>query len=87
MQRTRGGSGVLITAVYPGSQAASRGLRRGDLILEINNVRVEHPIDFYTRLVASAAVQKTSVVVQRGRNIYRVKPFEQVARMETEEQR
>ena len=87
LQRTRGGSGVLITAVYPGSQAARRGLRRGDLILEINNVRVEHPIDFYTRLVASAAVQKTSVVVQRGRNIYRVKPFEQVARMETEEQR
>ena len=87
LQRTRGGSGVIITAVSPGSQAARRGLRRGDLILEVNNVRVEHPVDFYTRLVASAAVQKTSVVVQRGRNIYRVKPFESVARMDNEKQR
>jgi serine protease Do len=85
LQRTRGGSGVLITAVSARSQAARRGLRPGDLILEVNNVRVEHPIDFYARLVASAAVQQTSIAVQRGRKIYRVKPFERVARMESEE--
>lgn len=87
LQRTRGGRGVLITAVYPGSQAAKRNLRPGDLVLQINNVRVDQPVDFYTRLVASAAVQQTSIVVQRGRSLYRVPPFERVARMANEEQR
>jgi hypothetical protein len=32
-------------------------------------------------------VQETSVVVQRGRGTYRVRPFERVARMDNEEER
>ncbi|MDE0596097.1 MAG: trypsin-like peptidase domain-containing protein [Roseibacillus sp.] len=87
LQRTRGGRGVLVTAVFPGSQAQQRNIRPGDLILRINNVSIGQPVDFYTRLVASAAVQETAVVVQRGRGTYRVRPFERVSRMDDEEER
>jgi serine protease Do len=86
LQRTRGGRGVLVTAVFPGSQADQRNLRPGDLIRQINKVSVDTPIDFYTRLVASAAVQETTIVVQRGLGSYRV-PFAKVARMTEDEER
>ncbi len=86
LQRTRGGRGVLVTAVFPGSQADQRNLRPGDLIRQVNKVSVDTPIDFYTRLVASAAVQETTIVVQRGLGSYRV-PFAKVARMTEDEER
>mgnify|MGYP001158245371 FL=1 len=85
LQRTRGGSGVLITAVAPESQAARRGLRPGDLVVEVNNARIEHPADFYARLLASATAQQTSIVVQRGRQTYRVRPFDRVPRIDNRE--
>lgn len=83
LQRTRGGKGVLITGVLPGSQADQKNLRPGDLILGINKVPVETTADFYKRLVASAAVQNTTLFVQRGNATYRVE-FEKVAREDEE---
>ncbi len=66
------GQGVLVSAVLPGSQADDRNLRPGDLILRINNVPINATADFYVRLLASAAVQDTTILVQRGRRSYRV---------------
>src|SRR5271168_5086733 len=37
--------GVIVTSVDPGSAAAERGLRRGDVIEEVNHQAVEHPGD------------------------------------------
>lgn len=84
LQRTRGGRGVLVDGVHPEGQAAERGLRSGDMILEINNVRVDRPADFYDRLIASALAQQTSLTVQRGRQVYRIRPFDRVRPPENE---
>ena len=37
--------GVIVTSVDPGSAAAERGLRPGDVIEEVNHQAVEHPGD------------------------------------------
>nr|NIP96244.1 PDZ domain-containing protein [Akkermansiaceae bacterium] len=79
LQRTRGGRGVVVTAVLPGSQAHERHVLPGDLILAVNKVAIDAPGDFYARLIASAAVQDTTIVVQRGRGTYRVE-FDAVPR-------
>ena len=85
LQRTRGARGVLISGIHPEGQAARRGLRVGDMILEINNTRVDQPADFYDKLIASATEQQTSLTVQRGRQVYRVRPFVRVRLPEQEE--
>lgn len=78
LQRTRGGRGVLVSGINPDGQAANRGLRVGDMILEVNDVRVDRPGDFYNRVLASAVSRQTSLTVQRGRQVYRVRPFDRV---------
>src|SRR6185437_9502323 len=45
--------GVIVTSVDPGSAAAERGLRPGDVIEEVNHQAVEHPRDV-TRAIEGA---------------------------------
>ena len=55
------------------------------MILEINNIRVDQPGEFYDKLISSVLSQQTSLTVQRGRQVYRVRPFDQVRLLEKKE--
>jgi serine protease Do len=48
-----GVKGVVVTSVDPGSPAAERGLRPGDVIEEVNHQAVEKPADF-TKAIEAA---------------------------------
>ena len=50
--------GVIVTSVDPGSPAAERGLRPGDVIEEVNNLAVDKPSDI-TKAIDAAKKEKT----------------------------
>jgi len=64
-----GQSGVVVTGVGPNSPAARRGLRRGDLIQEVNRRPVGNTEE-YAQALAAAAKRSKSVLftVRRGDN-------------------
>jgi serine protease Do len=57
-------AGVIVTAVTPGSPAASAGLERGDVIFRVNNVPVNTPEELNT-LVAQGAKEGGVVLLVR----------------------
>nr|MDA3785961.1 PDZ domain-containing protein [Deltaproteobacteria bacterium] len=59
-------TGVLITSVEGGSPAALAGLRRGDVIIEINQIQVTDMETFAKLLDQSKADQRILLLVQRG---------------------
>jgi serine protease Do len=59
-----GDTGVLVTAVEPGSPAEVAGLRRGDLILEVDRSEVSSTGDLQERL--AAAGDRALLLVRRG---------------------
>ena len=65
-----GQSGVVVIGVRPNSPAARRGLRRGDLIQEVNRRPVGNTEE-YEQALAAAAKRSKSVLftVRRGENI------------------
>lgn len=65
--------GVIVSAVGEGGLADQAGIKRGDLLLEINGSRIRNAEDFYLRLVATAAVQETELFVFRGNMRARLK--------------
>ena len=63
-----GDKGVVISDVEPGSPAAEAGLRRGDLIKEINRNPIES-LDDYNQTMASVEKDKSFLVlIRRGEN-------------------
>jgi serine protease Do len=59
--------GVVITGVEPGSAAAEAGLRRGDLIQEVNHVPVRTVREF-TSAVNQLGKQSVLLLINRGGN-------------------
>ena len=66
-EQKQGVQGVIIEQILPESQLKGT-LIAGDLIHAINGKPVQSKNDFLTRLVASVAVQKTELLIQRGKN-------------------
>jgi serine protease Do len=69
--------GVVVTAVEPGSPAAEAGLRRGDVISELNQAPVRNTADFQEALERSKS--GALFLVRRGRSEFYVgvKPSEE----------
>jgi serine protease Do len=63
-----GASGVVIAAVDPNSDAAERGLQRGDLILSVNRQPVTTPAQVLAAVEAARRAGRTSVLllIKRG---------------------
>jgi serine protease Do len=58
--------GVVVTSITPGSPAARAGLRRGDVILEVNKTRISD-MAAYQRTLATVKKDDTALfLVQRG---------------------
>jgi S1-C subfamily serine protease len=64
VERALGNSGVLVTTILSTGSAADI-LQPGDLIVGLNNHRISSSNEFYLYLVASAAVQSTSLSILR----------------------
>jgi serine protease Do len=58
-----GMSGVLVTGVLPGSDAAHRGLTSGDIILRVQNTPVTNPIDVQHGIDAARDNQRLYVMM------------------------
>ena len=60
--------GVVVTAVSPGGAAAARGLKPGDVVLEVQQQEVSSPADVVARLDAVRREGRPSVLmlIQRG---------------------
>ena len=59
-----GRTGVVVTAVDPDSAAAARGLRQGDVILEVAGKRVVSPADVSEAVKAAQAEKRPSVLMR-----------------------
>ena len=60
------GEGVIVSAVAPGSPAAERGIRPGDLILSVNRQQVASVDDFTAAIKQSSKRGKALLLVKRG---------------------
>ncbi len=60
------GSGVVITQVAPGSEAAAHGLQPGMVIKEVDHKRVSNPHEFADVVKANKDANSVLLLVQRG---------------------
>jgi len=70
-ERIRGFRGVVVTNVAPNALADPK-VQRGDLIVAVNREPIGSAQEFYRYLSASAAVQKTTLNLIRGRSVLEV---------------
>ena len=71
--------GALVTGVTPGSPAAEKGLRRGDVILRIGDVPINSPQDLIDEVEAAVddGEKQVLLLVKRdGQQLFRAVPFD-----------
>jgi serine protease Do len=61
-------NGVLVSGVEPGSPAADAGLRRGDVILEVNRKPVPNVEAYSAQLTEAKSGKSVLLLVRRGEN-------------------
>ena len=64
--------GVVVTSVAPNSVSGKIGIRSGDIIRQVNQVRIKNGKDFRAAMVKAAGRDTVLVLVQRGQNGYYV---------------
>jgi serine protease Do len=60
--------GVVVTAVEPGTTAGDAGLRRGDVILEVNRTAVKDVASYRKAMRAGGKGKSVLLLVRRGEN-------------------
>lgn len=60
-------AGVVVTQVMPGSEAAEKGLERGDLITEVNRQKIENVREFSMALAKASDKGRVLLLVTNGR--------------------
>ncbi len=61
--------GVIVTNVEDGTPAEEAGLRRGDVILEVNQKKVENLRDYRAALARVGSTESMLLLVRRGSNV------------------
>ena len=64
--------GVVVTSVAPNSVSGKIGIRSGDIIRQVNQLRIKNKKDFRAAMVKAAGRDTILVLVQRGQNGYYV---------------
>ena len=64
--------GVVVTSVAPNSVSGKIGIRSGDIIRQVNQLRIKNKKDFRAAMVKAAGRDTVLVLVQRGQNGYYV---------------
>ena len=64
--------GVVVTSVTPNSVSGKIGVQSGDIIRQVNQVRIENEKDFRAAMVEAAGRDSVLILVQRGQNGYYV---------------
>jgi serine protease Do len=64
--------GVVVTSVTPNSVSGKIGVQSGDIIRQVNQVRIENEKDFRAAMVEAAGRDTVLILVQRGQNGYYV---------------
>ena len=64
--------GVVVTSVTPNSVSDKIGVQSGDIIRQVNQVRIENEKDFRAAMVEAAGRDTVLILVQRGQNGYYV---------------
>ncbi|MFB3886451.1 MAG: DegQ family serine endoprotease [Thermodesulfobacteriota bacterium] len=64
----RGGTGVVVTQVEPGSPAADAGIQTGDVIREVNRTPVKNAEDFVQKIEKAKVQDNILLSLQRGKN-------------------
>ena len=61
-----------MTSVAPNSVSGKIGIRSGDIIRQVNQLRIKNKKDFRAAMVKAAGRDTVLVLVQRGQNGYYV---------------
>jgi serine protease Do len=64
-----GKAGIVVNSVVPGSPAEKAGLAQGDVIVELNHIRVNEPSDVSTAVAKLKTGDKVSLLVWRKGNL------------------